>query len=308
MLKVFEIRNTYFNRNNKNDINTAETHIVPNIVAPMRLQEYGVGIFNSVITKSALKKALKKQLITVNGTIASTATFIFGGETIYLKIVDEPVPKKIFRCQLEILYEDDYLAIIHKPPGILVSGNKFKTITNALPQNLKPSTLTDATKPQPVHRLDYATTGLLLIGKTYSSIRALNELFENKLVKKTYFAIAMGTMKPRGTITTKIDNKAAQSDYRLIEAVPSKRFGVLNLVELYPKTGRRHQLRKHLTSIGNPILGDTVYGKENLILKGKGLYLHAHALQFTHPFTKQEVLLKDELPTKFRSIFPSIQM
>jgi 23S rRNA pseudouridine1911/1915/1917 synthase len=270
---------------------------------PARLQEYGVGIFRTIPTKSALKKALKKELITVNGITASTATFIRGDETICLNVLEKPVPKKIFICKLKVLFEDDYLALIHKPSGILVSGNKFKTITNALPQNLKPSTLTDAARPQPVHRLDYATTGILLIGKTYSSIRTLNKLFENKAVKKTYFAVTIGEILPRGTIDSSIDGKASQSDYRLLESVTSKRFGKLNLVQLEPKTGRRHQLRKHLASIGAPILGDAEYGKEDLVLKGKGLYLHAFSLQFVHPFTKQEVHLKDELPKKFAKIF-----
>lgn len=153
-----------------------------------------------------------------------------------------------------------------------MSGNSFKTIAHALAQNIKPSTLADAAKPQPVHRLDYATTGILLVGKTSSSIRSLNKMFEDKNVEKTYYAVTIGQMNNEGKITSEIDCKQAQSYYKLIASVTSKRFGKLNLVKLSPKTGRRHQLRKHLSSIGNPILGDADYGTENLILKGKGLY------------------------------------
>ena len=91
-----------------------------------------------------------------------------------------------------MLFEDEHLAMIHKPAGILVSGNGFKTIAKALSQNLKPSTLKDCTTLQPIHRLDYATTGILLIGKTSSSIRALNKLFENKAINKSYYAISIG--------------------------------------------------------------------------------------------------------------------
>ena len=237
----------------------------------MRLQEYGVGIFNAVLTKSALKKALKKQYITVNDVIATSATFINGGECISLSIPKEVSPKKKLIFQLEVLFEDDYLAVIHKPAGILVSGNSFKTIANALAQNIKRSNLPDATTPQPVHRLDYATTGILLIGKTSSSIRALNKMFENKEVKKTYYAVTIGEMNDSGKITSEVDDKKSQSNYTLCESVPSERFGKLNLVLLEPQTGRRHQLRKHLLNIGNPILGDKEYGIENLILNGKGL-------------------------------------
>ena len=272
-------------------------------MAPTRLQEYGVGIFNNIPTKSALKKALKKQLITVDKTVATTATFIKGGETIELAYQKTKTPKKQLIFPLEVLFEDEYLAVIHKPAGILVSGNSFKTIANALPQNLKKSTLTDASIPQPVHRLDYPTTGILLVGKTNSSIRILNKLFEDKEIHKTYYAITIGKMKTKGKVISSVDSKKSKSKYKVLNSVPSERFGSLNLVKLSPKTGRRHQLRIHLASIGNPILGDKEYGKEGLILNGKGLYLHAYSLKFIHPFTKEKLYLKDGLPERFKKIF-----
>ena len=239
--------------------------------------------------------------------IATSATFINGGESISLSIPAEVSSKKKLIFPLEVLFEDEYIAAIHKPAGILVSGNKFKTIANALDQNINRSELPDATTPEPVHRLDYATTGILLVGKTSSSIRTLNKMFEVKEIKKTYYAITIGEMKNSGKITSAVDGKKSQSDYRLCESVASERFGQLNLLQLEPQTGRRHQLRKHLFSIGNPILGDQEYGIENLILKGKGLYLHAYSLIFAHPFTNEEVHLKDELPQRFKKIFPPIK-
>ena len=242
--------------------------------------------------------------IFVDGVIAKSATFINGGECIRLLFPEEKVSlnrKLIF--PLKVLFEDEYLAAIHKPAGILVSGNSFKTIANALVQNIKRSNLPDASAPQPVHRLDFATTGILLIGKTSSSIRALNKMFENKEVEKIYYAVTIGEMDNRGKITSEIDGKESQSNYNLCESVPSPRFGKLNLVQLEPETGRRHQLRKHLASIGNPILGDKEYGIDNLILNGKGLYLHAYSLKFIHPFTNDEVHLKDELPERFKKLF-----
>ncbi|MDT0606844.1 RluA family pseudouridine synthase [Croceitalea rosinachiae] len=258
-----------------------------------------------VPTKSALKKVLKKGFITVNGVLATTATLLSGDEEIALYIPKKTQTHKKLVFPLTVLFEDRHLAAIHKPAGVLVSGNTFKTIAAALPQNLKPSSLPDATTPQPAHRLDYATTGVLLVGKTGSAIRALNQLFEDKAIQKTYYAITIGTMPPSGTITTAVDDKPAQSVYEVAESVASERFGHLNLVRLHPKTGRRHQLRKHLLSIGNPILGDATYSLENMVLKGKGLYLHAHSLAFTHPFTQEEVLIQDELPQKFTRIFSS---
>ena len=267
-----------------------------------------MGIFQAALTKSALKKALKKRYISVNGVIATSATFINGGECIRLSIIeDEEVSKKKLIFPLVVLYEDNYLAIIHKPAGILVSGNSFMTIANALDHNLKRSNLLDSCAPQPVHRLDFATTGILLVGKTSSSIRALNKLFENKQVRKTYYAATIGKMDLQGIISSEIEGKESQSSYTLIESVPSERFGMLNLVKLEPETGRRHQLRKHLSSIGNPILGDKEYGIENQILNGKGLYLHAYSLKFIHPLTMLEIDIKDEFPLRFKKIFPQIK-
>jgi 23S rRNA pseudouridine1911/1915/1917 synthase len=285
-------------------IHSTELHIVPELPAPVRLKEYGVGIFLAAATRSALKKALKKQYVTVDGVVATTATFVRGGEHIRLTIPAAAPPRKQLVFPLRVLLEDDHLAVIHKPAGILVSGNRWKTIANALVQNLQTSPLPDAAKPQPVHRLDYATTGALLVGKTSSSIRDLNRLFAEKRVEKTYYAATIGAMQEeQGTITADIDGQPSRSEYLVCESVPSKRFGQLNLVRLHPLTGRRHQLRKHLSGIGHPILGDQDYGQEPHILKGKGLYLHAYSLRFPHPYTHEDVMVTDELPRKFGKIF-----
>ncbi len=284
-----------------------ETHSVPELENYIRLQEYGIGIFSTITTKSALKKALKKGLILVNNKTATTALFIKGGETISLIIDKNSSIKKELDLKLEVLFEDDYLAVIYKTAGVLVSGNKFVTINNALEQNLNKSQQQDSVKPRPVHRLDYPTSGLLLIGKTASSILALNKLFENKEVQKTYFAITIGAMNSSGRIDFTIDNKKSLSQYEVIKTVKSERFESLNLVRLTPNTGRRHQLRKHLNAIGNPILGDAAYGKENLILKGKGFYLHASSLEFKHPVTKEQLKINSTIPKKFLKIFPSFE-
>lgn len=234
-----------------------------------------MAIFRLLSTKSALKKALKKNQITVNDEPATSATFIYGGEKIVFTSETKQREHKSLDLKLEVLFEDDYLAIINKPAGILVSGNSFKTIANALENNVKLSSLNTATKPKPTHRLDYPTTGCLLIGKTTDSIIALNKLFEDKAITKSYLAVAIGAMPKSGTIETAIDDKAAISKFKILDIIVSERFGCLNLVEVHPKTGRRHQIRKHLASIKNPILGDVDYGNEPLILKGKGLiYTH----------------------------------
>jgi len=270
------------------------------------MQEYGVGIFTLAKTKSALKKALKKKCITVNGEVATSATFIRGGEQLCLTFPKRIRQSKQLVFPLKVLFEDEYLAIIHKPAGILVSGNKFKTVANALAQNLKQSSLDDATIAQPVHRLDYATTGLLLIGKTSASIRVLNSLFAEHKIEKTYYAVTIGQMSPQGILQSELDGKYAAANYRVISTLASVRFGQLNLVKLSPQTGRRHQLRKQLAALSNPILGDQYYGTEPLILKGKGMYLHAHTLAFVHPFTGKECKVVSPCPPRFTKLFPGL--
>lgn len=280
-----------------------ETHIATFLTKPLRLQEYGVDIFHAVPTKSALKKAIKKRQITVDGNIGSTATYIFGGEKIVLSIPEQTVEDTKLKLALDILYEDDHLAAVDKPAGIKVSGNRFMTIANALSQNLKASSLEDVCIPQPVHRLDYPTTGILLSGKTSSSIRALNQLFKDKKVQKTYYAVTIGKMPVSGTIDRPVDDKESTSTYDVIASINSERFERLNLVKLQPFTGRRHQLRKHMFSLGNPILGDRDYHLEGKLLKGKGLYLHAYSVSFKHPFTEDHIVIAAPFPKKFKKLF-----
>ncbi len=285
-------------------MNVLETHIAPPLQNPIRLSDYAVGIFNTIPSKAGIKKALKKGLILVNHQRGLSGLYIHGNETITL-LQDTTLLKKNIDLNLEVLWEDDYLAIIHKPAGILVSGNKAKTIANALAYNLKKSTCTDAVSPKPIHRLDFPTSGLLLIGKTATSIQTLGTLFQQKSIQKTYVAITTGVMNTSGTIQHAIDEKESISSYQKLASVPSEKFEFLNLVELSPHTGRRHQLRIHCAYIGNSILGDTEYGKQENTLKGKGLYLHAKKLAFVHPFTQAKIIVTKELPKKFNRIFNS---
>ena len=268
------------------------------LTEPKRLSDYVVGIFTIIPSKKGMKKAIKKGLVKVNGQTGETGLFIRGGELIELYKEEKVLP--ILDLHLEIIYEDEHLAVINKPAGIVVSGNKFRTIENALPRNLKISSLADSLdRPQAIHRLDYPTSGLLLIGKTRSSVLALNQLFENKQVKKIYHSITIGQMPKEDKIDFAVGNKEAITYYQVIESWESPKYGYLNLVRLSPLTGKRHQLRIHLAGIGHPILGDKQYGKEGFIHHGKGLFLHASALTFQHPILEKEIQIEISLPKKF---------
>ncbi|MDO6768992.1 MULTISPECIES: RluA family pseudouridine synthase [Cellulophaga] len=249
-----------------------------------------------------MKKAIQKKYVKVNNIIAETATLLQGGETISLYGLEGTKP--VFEKKIDVIFEDEHIAIVYKPAGILVSGNKFQTLENTLPYNLNKSSEPDAlVQTLPVHRLDYPTTGLLLIGKTAKAVILLKKMFENKLIDKTYTAVTYGEMPIKGVIYDSIDEKDATSAYKVLETLKSERYNFLNLVELYPKTGRRHQLRKHLASIGTPIFGDLDYGIEGLISKGNGLYLHASNLKFKHPITCEKLDITAPLPKKFKRLF-----
>ena len=255
-------------------------------------------------SRSRLKRLIDDGDVLVNGGAIKSSYKLRDDDEIAVELVVQDSeafePEEI---PIEIVFEDDYLAVIYKPSGILVSGNKFVTIANALSQNLKKSPQFDAVKPQPIHRLDYPTSGLLLIGKTSTAIIALGKLFKLKEIKKTYYAITIGETCCAGVINLNVDNKKASTDFKVLSSVKSERFNFLNLVELQPKTGRKHQLRKHLSVLGTPILGDKEYFLEHKILNGKGLYLHAATLDFKHPFTGKKIVITKELPKKFTKIF-----
>ncbi|NND64163.1 MAG: RluA family pseudouridine synthase [Flavobacteriaceae bacterium] len=283
-----------------------ETHTVPELGEKVRLQDYAVGIFKTLVSRKGTKKAIKKRRLTINGKLAFTGDWIHGGEEISL-LEDRLIHLPSTELKLEILFEDEYMAAVYKPAGILVSGNKRHTLENALSSNLSKSKQIDALlKPQPLHRLDYPTTGVLLVGKTANVTMKLKKMFETRKVEKMYHAVTIGNMENYGEITSAIDGKQARSEFILREIISSEKYTALNLVQLIPHTGRRHQLRKHLLEIGNPILGDPVYKLERDKRRGGRLYLHATAVKFDHPITHESIEVVAPFPKKFIKLFPSL--
>lgn len=267
-----------------------------------RLSDYAVGVFEAIPTRKGIKKAIKKGAIHVNGQVGTTGTWVEEGDEVVLYDLDESLPK-VYEFDLPVVFEDDEVAVINKPGGIAVSGNFYKTVQNALPYNLTKSTAVDALRiPRPVHRIDAATCGLLLIAKTKSAHLHLSKQFEQKTIQKQYQAIVIGELPEQGRIETLIDSKPSTTIYERVKVVPSLKNTFLSFVNLYPVTGRTHQLRKHLAGINHPILGDKLYGKEGLILWKKGLFLCAVALSFRHPMTEKFLNIHIEAPNKFRTI------
>lgn len=278
-----------------------ETYLIPPLDAPTRLSDLRDTVFDLLPSRKALKKALDKGWVLCNDKPAKTNTIVQGGETLSVTIPDKKRPT--VALDLDVLFEDNFLAVINKPSGIEVSGNKKITIENALAHNLQTSSESDAIQAEAIHRLDYPTSGVLLIGKTRSAVMKLNKLFSNRETEKTYLAVTIGEMPSSGVIDAQVDGKASMTSFKILSSVSSERFGFLNLVEVNIETGRRHQIRKHFHRQGNPILGDKEYFKEGLILNGKGLYLHAQKLSFVHPFTNELLRIEAPIPKKFHKLF-----
>ena len=278
-----------------------ETHIVPAIPEKVRLQEYAHLVFKSLPTRTAVKKAIKREEIRINKKVAGTGDWIEQGQEITL-IKQESKPTKVFQLKLEIILEDEFLAVINKPAGIPTSGNYFRTVENALLFNLNPSSQLDALpQPRPVHRLDNPTSGLLIIAKTRTAQTILSRDLQNKTIRKTYLALVHGSIAGNTVYTDDLDGKPAHTEIQLLKhlQIAHKDF---SLVEASPATGRTHQIRKHLSLNGNAIVGDKEYGTIVSAGFSNGLYLAAIALDFTHPILKTAVSLTLPWPLKFRRL------
>ncbi len=282
-------------------------HIVPIGISEIRLIDYALSIFPEIPTRSAMKKAISRGEIVVNDIHEKSGLWISSGQSI--KLIDlELAPPKPLDLPLEVVFEDDHLAIINKPSGIEISGNKYFTIQNALVSNLGISTQADALKwARPVHRLDRPTTGLLLVAKTASSLANLGHQFENNQVHKKYRALVAGRIDDSGELNTPVGGKESYTKYNCIGRCRSLKTDWISEVDLYPETGRRHQLRIQLADFGYPIVGEKEYG-DGPVLKGKGLFLSSLELSFTHPYTRVPVTFSIDAPIKFDSLMKKEQL
>jgi 23S rRNA pseudouridine1911/1915/1917 synthase len=281
-----------------------EKHIVPENIEPERFRNYAQAHFNALYpSNKSIKKAIDKGLFTLNGQPAGTGDWLKAGDVVEIwqeSRKEVLIPRLNFRS----CYEDEHCLVIHKAPGIPVhSRGKFNVSYQLQTWRMSGNRQDELACPQPVHRLDAATEGLLIAAKTRSFQIAIGHLFTNREIEKRYSAILLGKIEGRGTFSDPIDDKSALSAYESIAQKEFPGWGWLSLVRLYPKTGRTHQLRIHCAKNGHPILGERKYAPEVKNLKGKGLFLFADQLNFTHPLSGKRLHLSLELAKKFKKYF-----
>lgn len=276
------------------------------------------------LSRSYIQKLLKDQKVKADHKTVKANYKVQPGQEIVVEIPDaEPLDIQPEDIPLDILYEDPYLLVVNKPKGMVVhpaAGHTGGTLVNAVMahcgENL--SGINGVLRPGIVHRIDKDTTGALLVCKTDEVHRNLAEQLKEHSIKRRYRAIVRGNLKEdTGTIEGPIgrhptdrkkmainykNGKDAVTHYKVLE-----RFGQYTYVECRLETGRTHQIRVHMSSIGHPLLGDTVYGSGKDPFHLEGQTLHAMILGFIHPITGEYMEFSAPLPEYFLKLLEKLR-
>jgi len=263
-------------------------------------------------SRARLQEWIKAGRVRVDDTPQKRSYLLHGFEAIDIEPAElPPLHAEPEDLPLEILYEDADVIAVNKPAGMVVhsgAGRHSGTLVNALLHRFnKLSTLSGALRPGIVHRLDRLTSGVILVARTDKAHRHLAEQFSSRQVEKVYLALVHGRVKTdRGKITTPItrdpvrrvrmtarlaSGRSAITEYKVLG-----RFDKFTLLEVRIGTGRTHQIRVHLASIGHPVAGDKLYGAPASALDR--YFLHAHRITFTSPSSSDRILVEAPLPVE----------
>lgn len=275
-------------------------------------------------TRSACQKLLDSGAVSVDGVpVSKNYKCKFGS----ICTVDIPDPvdceAKAENISLDIRYEDEHLLVVNKPKGMVVhpaAGNPDGTLVNALlyhcDGNL--SGINGVIRPGIVHRIDKNTSGLLVVAKSDVAHIGLAEQIKEHSFKREYTAVVYGNVKEdEGTVDKPIGRhptqrkKMAVTDKNSKNAVTHytviRRYEGFTLLKLRLQTGRTHQIRVHMASIGHPVAGDDVYGPKKVIKELQGQCLHAGLIGFIHPVTKEYIQVESELPPYFKNFLSKLR-
>ncbi|HAG05095.1 MAG TPA: RNA pseudouridine synthase [Lachnospiraceae bacterium] len=271
------------------------------------------------LSRSALQKLIKASLITVNDKSFNKSLKIKAGDVIRVEIPEAKEitvePKNI---PIEVLYEDEDVIVVNKEQGMVVHpapGHYDDTLVNALLYRCKDSLsgINGELRPGIVHRIDKDTSGVLVIAKNDNAHRALSEQLSAHSMKRIYYAVVYnGFNEQEGTVSANIER--AKNDRKKMAVVPVggrravthytvlESLGKFTFIKLQLETGRTHQIRVHMSHIGHPLLGDTVYSSAKPPFDLQGQVLHAGILGFIHPRTGEYMEFSSPLPEYFEKV------
>ena len=265
------------------------------------------------LSRGLANEQIKNGQILVNGLAKKAKYAVKEGDVISYEVPEPEVVEYVAEdLPLEIVYQDEDVAVVNKPQGMVVhpsAGHTSGTLVNALMYHIKDlSGINGVLRPGIVHRIDKDTSGLLMIAKNDQAHLALADELKDKKSLRKYWAIVHGNLpNDRGVIEAPIgrSEKDRKKQAVIAKGKPAltrfqvlERFGDYTLVELQLETGRTHQIRVHMAYIGHPVAGDEVYGPRKT-LKGHGQFLHARTLGFTHPRTGEVLEFTAEAPAIF---------
>ena len=275
------------------------------------------------LTRSYLQKLLKENLAEVNGKIVKANYKVKKGDQISLELpeVQEPeaFPENI---PLDILYEDEDVLLVNKPKGMVVhpaAGHLSGTLVNGVLYHCRGqlSGINGVLRPGIVHRIDRDTTGVLVVCKNDRAHQSLAAQLKEHSITRKYRAIVLGSLKEDGTVNAPIgrhlvdrkkmavnwkNGKEAVTHYHVLEELKGYTY-----IECQLETGRTHQIRVHMASIGHPLLGDSVYGPSRCPFSLEGQCLHAMVLGFLHPSTGVYMEFESPLPEYFEKLLQKLQ-
>ncbi len=299
------------------------SYIVSEGDAGVRLDKF-LSESDETLTRSFIQKLIKEEKVTVNQVCRKANYKLNQGEEILLEIPDPEEPDILpENIPLDILYEDQDLMVVNKPKDMVVhpsAGHYSGTLVNAVMYHCQGnlSGINGVMRPGIVHRIDKDTTGALLICKTDEAHQNLAEQLKVHSINRRYRAVVSGNLREdEGTVEGPIgrhpqdrkkmainhkNGKDAVTHYKVLE-----RFGNATYIECRLETGRTHQIRVHMSSIGHPLLGDEVYGSEKNPYHLQGQALHAMILGFDHPRTGEYIEFTAPLPEYFRKLLDKLR-
>jgi 23S rRNA pseudouridine1911/1915/1917 synthase len=269
-------------------------------------------------SRAKIQKLIEQDKVFVNDKLEKASYKVSEGDVVsFIEEIENHSTLKEEDIPLDVIYEDDDVAVINKPAGMVVhpgNGNYEHTLANALLHRFsKLSDVNGSFRPGIVHRIDKDTSGLLLVAKTDFAHQKLSEDIQKHLVVRKYYALLKGEIEEnKGKIVAPIARDHSNRIKMGIDLVNGKEaithFNVLKryvgytFVECILETGRTHQIRVHMNYIGHPVIGDPLYGKNNKDIYKEGQLLHAHEISFTHPRTNKVMTFSCDLPQYFKDV------